>query len=478
MLKVAIVDANESAKVSAIDRVGSVVGGWLEWEIERAGVGICATPAEADVVFLVFSGALGYVSACSSALRRAGIVPRSGARGGHPYVVTGGPCDAIPLSALEVADVVAIGEGVRLVRSVLDVVVSNGRVCDVDAVIGSSDHAIRRRDVAALRRDARKPWLLADTPSVLATPDGWVDWTIPPIRSSDGVTRLVVEKGCRNKCLFCATSYRQQHSVSPRGIRVAGDLRDLRSRGERVQVVANDAGALPFYHLLGRLDSESYTYTALSKPGAVDLVVRARTRIVRIGVEGISERIRRAFAKPIATDGLMELLRELGGRGLTTHVFLIVGAPYESPEDWVEFRDMWVDLTRCVRYGLCRVKMTAFVPTPPAPLYRYIGPPGYEDRFTEFVSWMRANAASRHVMFVRPRGVAQNRRDVAEQLGVSVGVVPNGGDTVDLAPTVDEYRRMPSEVVGWPIDAHVRWRAAEVYQRRMCGGTRWHARAS
>lgn len=42
-----------------------------------------------------------------------------------------------------------------------------------------------------------------------------------------------------------------------------------------------------------------------------------------------------------------------------------------------------------------------------------------------------------------------------------------GPGTFDLAPTLDEWRRMPWELVGWPLSAEIRYKQSEVFKRRM-----------
>ena len=199
MLELALVDANEKTNREYRGIVSSVVGGWLRWECARAGVALVA-PDKADVVLLVFAGALDWLAQCRAELRRQRIEPVARNRAGRPYVVAGGPCDAIPATALAVADALAVGEAYTFVRTLLAMVHSGCTLDELREWIALYPHAIERGQFEALRRDTERPWLLAAPAPPLASPDPYVDWMgVPPIRSDDKVVRVVAEKGCHCK---------------------------------------------------------------------------------------------------------------------------------------------------------------------------------------------------------------------------------------------------------------------------------------
>lgn len=474
MLTLGIVDANEKASKRYAGIVSSVVGGWLRWEVTRAGVTL-VEPRNADVVLLVFAGALDWLAECTAGLKRAGIEPNARKRQGRPYVITGGPCDAIPFTALSVSDALAIGEAYTLVRTILDMLKDGACVDDLVRWFVAYDHAIERSQIDALERDKSAPWLLTTKAPKLARPDSYVDWDVPPIRSDDKVVRVVGEKGCHAKCLFCATTYRQTHRQNSNEFKVRQTLESVKSAGERVQLISNDPMALPYFRrITTRLDSQSFTIAEVSDDENRRALIANGISIARFGVEGLSERIRKAFAKPVSNDKLLEVITELHANKINSHMFFIVGAPYECEADWDEFRDFYYRLARTVRTGICRVKFTTFVNTPPAPLSRFVHGETYAQRMADLSRWIGGNSASRHVVYVRGRGYASYVRNVAEQLAVPNDVVQGmlaSRDTFDLLPSLDDAHRAIWEIIDWPISTSKRWKISETYRRRMTGQT-------
>lgn len=472
MLSVAIVDANEKANKAYAGLTSSVVSGWLAWECKQATIDL-VPPERADVVLLCFSGALDYVENCRRYLKRHGIEPSAAKRGGRPYVVTGGPADAIPFAALEMADALAVGEAYTFVRQLLGLIVARQSVDEVRDFIVAYPHAIERSQLAGLERDRERPWLLVAEAPKLATPDDWVDWAgVPPVRSDDKVVRLIGSKGCHFKCGFCATTYRQTYRRNEDEAQVLGQLRALKRQGERVQILSNDPLNLPYFRAVSsKLDSQSFTVQEVKDRENRMAIIRSGVGIARFGVEGVSPRIRKAFGKPISDDELIDTLVHLHQAKINTHMFFIVGSPYETADDWAAFRQLYERLTRALRSGICRIKMTTFVPTPPAPLARYVPDLTYERELMAFRQWVSGNAASRHMVYIQGRGGRTHTANVAEQLAIPLPLaqelVASPLGTVDLAPTLTDFRRLTAEVVAWPLRDEVRWKVGNVYRHKM-----------
>lgn len=199
-----------------------------------------------------------------------------------------------------------------------------------------------------------------------------------------------------------------------------GALQNLKAAGERVQLVSNDPMNLPYFRRINtKLDSQSFTVMEMSDDANRAAIIRSGVGIARFGVEGISERIRKAFAKPIGNDHLLDVLADLHAHKINTHMFFIVGAPGESAQDWQEFREFYDRLARTIRNGICRIKFTTFVNTPPAPLARFVPDLTYEREMESMRDWIGKNAASRHLVYVRGRGGKSHTVNVAEQLAIS-----------------------------------------------------------
>lgn len=470
MLKIGLIDANEMASREYSGMAGSVVSGWLEWEMSRVNVTKHA-PQDADIILLVFSGALDWLSNCKAYLRKHGIISDAHTRGRRPYIIAGGPSDAIPFTALTIADAITVGEAYNFVRLLFSEVQDGRDIQQIRDWIIEYPHAIERSQIDGLRRDATRPWLLAEPAPKLARPDDYVDWNTPPVRSSDKVVRIIAEKGCHCKCLFCATTYRQTHRQNDNDRQVISTLATLKAKGERVQLVSNDPMNLPYFRrITTKLDSQSFTIMEVSDNENRAAIIKSGVGIARFGVEGISERIRNAFAKPIKNDHLLDVLAELHANKINTHLFFIVGSPGETVTDWNEFREFYDRLSRAITWGICRIKFTTFVSTPPAPLARFVPNLEYETNMDIMRKWISANAASKHLVYVRGRGGKTHIDNVAEQLSVNLDVargLVGGLGSTDLAPTLDDAQRLPWEVIAWPIPLEMRYKIASTYARRM-----------
>lgn len=467
-MNLAIIDANPSA---GEDRLASVTAGWLAWEIARAGIEIVA-PGHADVVFVVYPGAVDWSQAVGRSLRRHGLAPQRSHRQ-RPYVIAGGAVDATPLTALRIANAVAVGEGYRFVRTLTSLVREGCNVADISAWIREYPHAIEASQIDGMERDAERPWLMARIADPLASPDDYVDWTTPPVRCDDQVVRIQASRGCRGRCAYCATTWRQRYAVNPNSNVIVSMVSQLERRGERVQLITNDAADLPYY---GRLrvatDSQSYTIRAVLNPAVRRSLIARPPKMARFGVEGLSERIRLAFGKPIPNQMLLDLFDDLQTHRVPFHAFFIPCAPYETAEDVDEFRSLYRDLARLARYGVSRIKLTTFTPTPPAPLARFSPSFAVGDPRNEIVHWVARNCASRHIVLVAGSSRRGLVRRVAEQLSIPTTVARQlleSDTTVDLAPTLDDYRRLPPELIAWPVAAAIRYKIGEVYRRRMGG---------
>lgn len=472
MLKVGLVDANERANPAYAGITASVISGWLVWEMGQAGVPV-SDVKDADIVFLVYAGSINWVSNCRSYLRRAGIIADAEKRDCRPYIIAGGPVDATPFTALKIADALAVGEAYTFVRELLRLIADGADLAYLSGFIVDYPHAIERGQLLGLEVDPDAPWLLKGPAPKLARPDNYVDWSVPPIRSDDKVVRIIAEKGCHGKCVYCATTYRQEHVQNPNGYRVITLLEGLKAKGERVQLLSNDPMNLPYFRdIRTRLDSQSFTILEVSDPENRAAIIRSGVGIARFGVEGLSERIRRAFGKPIASERLLEVLADLGAHKMDTHMFFITGAPGETHEDWLEFRAFYEQVTRTVKWGICRVKFTTFIPSPPAPLGRFVPDMAHEQETEDFRNWMFNNSVSRHLVNIFGRKSKTHYADVAEQLGITpelaAGLLQSPG-TFDLAPTLEEARRMKHEVIEWPLSLEVRHKIGDVYKKRMLG---------
>ena len=287
------------------------------------------------------------------------------------------------------------------------------------------------------------------------------------MRSDDGVIRVIASKGCQLKCAFCATTYRQPVSRSDD----ARLIQRVRAHaGDRIQLLSNDPLNVPaFRKVQTRLDHASLTVMELADDANRAAVIRSRPRIVRVGVEGVAPRIRAAFGKPITDDELLAHLATLHANRIHTHSFWIVSAPFEAATDWADWWTLWDRLCAAIDWGMHRAKLTVFTPTPPAPLARWLPPiRGDSPDRADILDQRTASPHLRRILIVTGGRTPAWQRRCGDQFGVRPDELPwHAEQTVDLAPTVDDYQRLPAEVIAWPIAAARRWKMADLYRTRM-----------
>jgi radical SAM superfamily enzyme YgiQ (UPF0313 family) len=123
---------------------------------------------------------------------------------------------------------------------------------------------------------------------------------------------------------------------------------------------------------------------------------------VRIGVDGLSERIRAAIGKRIASGELVDLCRRLVGWQKQVRLFLVCGYPLETDDDWLEFSDVVKGLA-ALDSGLIHMTFHAFVPVPPAPLSIFPLEDSFENRWDAFFErFMYGSYRSSHVHLLGP----------------------------------------------------------------------------
>ena len=480
-MKFAILDGNahyerdrrEIDDALPIDTVVGMPAQWLAWEMQRAGLKRYA-PADANVVLFTFSSSIHFRQGAYQAFRQAGLPALAVERKGQPYVVVGGAVDATPRNALRFGDALAVGEGYALVRKILRC----HTPAQVKRLLIDDPHAIERSQYYSQEYDEERPWLMPSNPGPLAEPDNRVDWSIPDVRGNDGVTRVIGSKGCHLKCGFCSTTYRQQYATRP-----AADLRNRVAhwseeraddgKKHRPQIVSNDPLNLPgFDAIRGRLSFASVTLMELMDDAHLEALAATRPKLVRVGVEGVSERIRRNFGKAIRTADLLERLARLHQRKVNTKTFWIQNAPYETADDWNGWFSIWRWWSQNVDWGVHRFKLTPFSPTPPAPLCRFA--PNPENilswNIVDQLAWMMSDGPNRRSIPDGMPRIDTQWNILREQMQMpSAMPMPEIEGTLDLAPDYADWQRMPSEVIRWPVSQAQRYNIGQVYRRRMTG---------
>lgn len=297
---------------------------WLRWELWRAGQEP-VPPAEAEVACVTITSPE--------------LIPkvRTWAKRNCPAGTRLALGGIYAPAAVDCADVVCVGEGARFMRTLL----SDGW------------------EAACALPDA---WVPGESRPVV--PSAEFPWDLPPLNDADGTVRVFGARGCRHRCLFCATAWSQPYRCNPDLPRLQAQMTAMLGQNRRVAVVSNDGGDPALRHLEGQQAFFSARFDSIK---SIMPITRAQTKMVRIGVEGVSERLREAIRKPVSTDELPEVIGGLGRERVQCRLFYVIGLPGETAADWEELREFFRRVRHLHRQTIT-VNLHTFLPHPMTPL--------------------------------------------------------------------------------------------------------------
>jgi len=372
-LKIAIVDANYTQ-----ERYEGLAASWLHWELARAGLAESA-PEDADFVLLTVSSQQGITEA-RRALRRI--------KNKRTRVILGGGGAYAPAVFEDMADAICVGEGARFVRVFL-------------------------RDGYDAALALPETWVPGMTTPV--TPGRDFPWDVPPIRHPDGTVRVFGARGCRYRCLFCQTGWEATYRPNPDPARLQRQIDHLEAERRRVAIVTND-GAEESVVFRGQQEFLSVRLRNLQR---MMPITREQCKSVRIGVEGVSERLRVAVGKPVPNDDLLRVTFDLLGAGVGVRWFFVPGLPGEKADDYDELRYLVSGLKRLPK-GCVMMNFHAFIPQPAAPLCIFPLTDEYWEPFDEFRRWFfHGPGFTRHVQIIAPSRYPGRLRRAMESMAAS-----------------------------------------------------------
>jgi hypothetical protein len=252
-------------------------------------------------------------------LRKAGIK-----KGEHPRIVVGGFNMANPMPFEAYADAVVCGDG----EDVLDGVI-NGH---------------------------NPGYLWHNTNQLIAF-----------CHETNGIARIEIARGCRYRCKFCAVAHLKPYrEVAPSGI--ADAL--ARTKYKRVSLFAPeptlhgaDEELTQICHRLGKMRVDSDV--------RLDRLNKRSDSVPRVGIEGLSERLRRSINKPYSDQKIIDSVKaaiQSGRKGL--FMYIILDLPGEGEQDWQEFKTL---LTRIGELPgssdfILKPSPSVFMPSPHTPM--------------------------------------------------------------------------------------------------------------
>lgn len=326
-------------------KFSGLAASYLRWELHKAGV-IETEPERADILLCTVSSQQG-ISSLRGSLRKL--------KNNRARVVVGGGAAYAPAVFDSIADVVCCGEGQRFIRTLL----TDG----YEAILTLSESYIPNENRMVI-------------------PNEEFPWDCPPLQHPDGTVRVFASRGCRYRCLFCQTGWESSYRTNPNQIALKHQVRALEAQQRSIAIVTND-GADVDVKLSGQSEFVSVRFSNLKR---LMPLTKQVTKSVRIGVEGVSERLRNAVGKPVDNDELLAVSSTLLKNGVGVRWFFVVGLPGETDLDYADLRYLITGLHR-LHSGVVMMNFHAFIPQPATPLGVLPLVDDYWERFDEFRRW-------------------------------------------------------------------------------------------
>jgi radical SAM superfamily enzyme YgiQ (UPF0313 family) len=204
-------------------------------------------------------------------------------------------------------------------------------------------------------------WIPGESRTVI--PSTEFAWDMPPVRSPDGIVRVFASRGCRYRCLFCQTGWEMPYESNPNEGCLMRQISQLKQAGEKISIMTNDGAEAA----VRQFNGHEFVSLRLDNLAKMMPITKAFSKNVRIGVEGVSERLRRAIGKPIKSDDLLSATYDLLKAKIQTRWFFIIGLPGETDADWAEL-DYLAKEAASFPWGFVFFHFHSFMPMPATPL--------------------------------------------------------------------------------------------------------------
>lgn len=357
-LKIAIIDANYTE-----DGHQGMGASWLRWEAERRDNVDIVDANSADFILMTVSSQQG-VSRVRAEIRK---IKNKSAK----IILGGGACYA-PAIFDDYIHAACVGEGKNFVESLFSL--GYDAACELP-----------------------ETWIPGESRPVIPARD--FPWELPPLRNPDNTIRVFGSRGCRFKCLFCQTGWENDFRPNPNPEIMKAQIKELSRRGERIAIVTND-GADDSVSITGKQEFLSATVKNLKK---IMPITRNTAKGVRLGVEGVSERLRVAVGKKVDNDDLISVSADCLKNGVGVRWFFIPGLPGETDADWDEMRYLVNGIKKYISKGVVMMNFHSFIPMPATPLCVFPVIDEYWERYDDFRNWFfHGMGFSRRVQLVNP----------------------------------------------------------------------------
>lgn len=303
-------------------------------------------------------------------LRRSGIKKSDEHR---PRIVIGGFNTFNPVPLLGMADFVVVGDGEGALARLLAGEKSSNVLVDGDTSV-EWGHA-----------EALRPFCL----------------NLP----KTGTSRIEIARGCKFRCAFCAVAHLKPYRELP----VEGFVEALRHATEKRIVAFSPEPTLHKKNNLITAICERVGRKRFDTDVRLDRLDLRTSAVPRVGIEGMSERLRRSIKKPYTDDYIVERVEQAiasGHHGL--HAYFILDLPGESQED--------ADALRALLHRLGKLKGASDFTLIPSPSVFMPNP--HTPMQYEAIHWDRPYKRVWTDIFGRGSGKRQFEMSVAERTRV------------------------------------------------------------
>lgn len=184
---------------------------------------------------------------------------------------------------------------------------------------------------------------------------------------TNDIARIEIARGCKYRCRFCAVAHLKPYREVPVDeIEVLLQLTKLK----RVSLFApeptihsRDAEITEICHRMGKIRTDSDV--------RLDRLPRREDSVPRVGIEGLSERLRKSVDKPYRNEQIVGAVKNaisVGRKGI--FMYFILDLPGEEETDWLELRELLEEIGRLPGAGnfLLKPSPNVFMPTPHTPM--------------------------------------------------------------------------------------------------------------
>lgn len=300
--------------------------------------------------------------------RKLGFEPLASERHERPLFVAGGGPLTNPLPVAAFFDALCIGEGEEWIQEALRALAQR-RSVDALAGIEGTYLPIWGRSRVVRRRMFRD----------IASNGGFVNFPAEGYpKGIKDVLYLEAARGCLYKCRFCKLGWTRpvfDEWSFPEVERELATQALMHPNVRYISLNAPDAGSMSWYpDMPDLLERYGYNmpYASIRFDSFKILERLKRNQLVRLGLEGMSHRLRRWLNKgDWDSKYIVDVMRRVYcAQGLpTAKWFVITSLPGEREEDYEEFKDLCARLMNVPpHWGILRISATNFIPEPHTPM--------------------------------------------------------------------------------------------------------------